>query len=145
MSKVTQQGEPGLGPKSPDSLLKLKMFQYTICSTTKHPLTHTRAYRHPSHHKPIHSQRVTAPIGHGDLLSLPCLVEQLEPTPFTPSIRKACLGFPSKLPSGLLQTSSLSQSTCRVGVSETPSVFPTFRPGWNWHSPWRKGLEPIAL
>lgn len=126
LSKVTQQGEPGLGPKSPDSLLKLKMFQDTVCSTTKHPLTHTCL---PTPQPPqTHSfSKGHHPIGHGDLLSLPCLVEQLGPTPFTPSIRKACLEFPSNLPSGLLHTSSLSQSICRVGVSETPSVFPYLR------------------
>lgn len=132
MSKVTKQGEPGLGPKSPDSLLKLKIFQYTSGSATKHPLTHTHAYQYPSHHKPIHSQRVTAPIGHGDLLSLPSLVEQLGPTPFTPSIRKACLGFPSNLPSGHLHTSSLNQ-LAGWGSQRHPLSSPTFRPRWNWH------------
>lgn len=117
------------------------MFQYTSCSATIHPLTHTHTYQHPSYHKPIHSQRLTTAIGHGNLLSLPCLVQQLGPTPFTPSIRKACLGFPSNLPSGLPHTSTLQGG----GSQRHPLSSPTFSPRWNWNSPWRKGLEPIAL
>lgn len=30
------------------------------------------------------------------------------------------------------------------GSRKHPLSSPTFRPGWNWHSLWRKGLGPIA-
>lgn len=103
MSKVTKQGEPGLGPKSPDSLLKT--IPYISCSATKHPFTHecthacTRSCTpiYLSHHKSIHSQRVSAPIGHSVLPPLPCLVGHWNPL-HSPLHQRSLFRVPLKSP-----------------------------------------------
>lgn len=95
------------------------MFQYTSCSATIHPLTHTHTYQHPSYHKPIHSQRLTTyRAWELAITPMPCTAtgtysihslhqKSLFRIPFKPPFRSS----PHFHPAGW-------------GISETPSVFP---------------------
>lgn len=147
MSKVTKQGEPGLGPKSPDSLLKT--IPYISCSATKHPFTHkcTHACTHSrtptylSHHKSIYSQRVSAPIGHS-VLPCPCLAGHWNPlhsplhqrSLFRVPLKSPCRSSPHFQPQSIYLQGGLRNNLSSLHFQARVEM-----------APWRTGLGPIAM